>query len=61
MSIAVAEDNFDVNNPLDADNDEIFLNAAIPVIFQNPAQFGFSLIVTIFVIYVCILVVHRLR
>ena len=61
MSIAVAEDNFDVNNPLDADDDEIFPNAAIPVIFQNPAQFGFSLIVTIFVIYVCILVVHRLR
>ena len=59
-STAVAEDNFDVNNPLDADDDEIFPNAAIPVIFQNPAQFGFSLIVTVFVIYVRILVMHRL-
>ena len=56
----VAEDNFDVNNPLDADDDEIFMNAAIPVIFQNPAQFGFSLIVTVFAIYVRILVMHHL-
>jgi len=31
------EDNFDVNNPLDADDDEIFPNTAIPVFFQNPA------------------------
>ena len=60
MSTAVVEDNFDVNNPLDADDDEIFMNAAIPVIFQNPAQFGFSLIVTVFVIYVRILVMHCL-
>ena len=61
MSTAIVEDNFYVNNPLDADDDVIFPNAVILVIFQNPAQFGFSLIVTIFVIYVCILVVHRLR
>ena len=54
------ENNFDINNPLDADDDEIFPNAAIPVIFQNPAQFGFGLIVTVFVIYVRILVMHRL-
>ena len=40
-STTIAEDNFDVNNPLDADDDVIFPNAVILVIFQNPAQFGF--------------------
>ena len=60
---AVAEDNFDVNNPNEADDDEIqqiFLNTQILVFFQNPEKYAICLIFAVFVIYVRILVMHRL-
>ena len=60
---AVAEDNFDVNNPNEADDDEIqqiFLNTQILVFFQNPEKYAICLIFAIFVIYVRILIMHCL-